>query len=68
MIRNISPIPSPNIHGIKEWCEVCKRKCDTEERTPYIITSNIFGIPSKIVCKCCIDDALYKANMIPEKF
>ena len=68
MIRNISAFATPNINDINVHCDVCKRKCDIETRTPYIITSNIFGIPSKVICKCCIDDALYKANMIPEKF
>lgn len=68
MIRNISPFTAPNINNINVHCDVCKRKCDAETRTPYVITSNIFGIPNKVICKCCIDDALYKANMIPEKF
>ena len=62
MIKQINPLPFVN-----EWCEICKKKCDKNERFPYLISSTN-NVKSIVICKACMDLALNEQNILPEDF
>ena len=51
----------------KEWCNICKKPCNIEERKPFLITSTCSN-NELIICKACMDIALNEQNILPEDF
>ena len=62
MIKQINPLPFT-----KEHCDICKMACNIEERFPYLIKSTNDS-KDMVICKACLDTALFNSNIIPEDF
>ena len=51
-----------------QWCDHCKKKCNTEEHLPYLLTSTNEDMPNMVLCKACLDLALSEQGILPEEF
>lgn len=63
MIKNITALPHT-----KEYCDICKKACNIDERFPYLITSTENNKENIVICKACLDSALFEQNILPEEF
>ena len=62
MIKSVTPYGMDNA-----WCEHCKKRCNTPERSPFLVTSTNKK-ESVILCNACIDMALFETGILPEDF
>lgn len=63
MIKHIFNLPFA-----EEWCDNCKRKCNEQERSPFLIISDNKDMHDMVLCKACMDLALNEQGILTEEF